>query len=554
MRQLPLILVLIIAAGCSRTGKFSESLDEATRLIYADEYYAADEILDSIGVYAEEMPDSQRARYYRLHALSNQNSGRSLAEDTTLKFSVEYYRASGDSELTHLSEVLYGTALIHSHLKYGIVGYTYLDSLAAASLSRGDTVAAMDPLYEQYKIFQSTGLFQADNAIEKLRQLQRLGAALGEGQSVGFCYNQLYGFYYGGSADAERRDSSLLFYKRAINSCSTPEDSSALYRFVLRNYVASLMASNRGKKAIEVSRMLLDRMGEDSTFTAYPVYLDLGMAYVMEGVPDSARKYLDEFERTAPWYVVERQHMGYVYNTMRMVNDYQLTGHFDMYEFNRLLHYLSGSESFMHGRFTQMERSKRLNVRKEYQMKIDRQRRDNQLLVCIVALVIVAGGIVLYIRRNRREVAEKEEQIESLVAEIKRMESNEVNDNVVKRVMLQQLGILKLVASNPTTANQELLKGIMSVVNKEVDADALLDWNDIYRTVDYVYDGFYTKLSKNHGDKLNEQELRLCCLLKAGFSTKEIMLVTQQSLQTVYQRKSSIRKKTGYPDILSLGT
>lgn len=40
----------------------------------------------------------------------------------------------------------------------------------------------------------------------------------------------------------------------------------------------------------------------------------------------------------------------------------------------------------------------------------------------------------------------------------------------------------------------------------------------------------------------------LCCLLKAGFSTKEIMLVTQQSLQTVYQRKSSIRKKTGMPE------
>ena len=40
----------------------------------------------------------------------------------------------------------------------------------------------------------------------------------------------------------------------------------------------------------------------------------------------------------------------------------------------------------------------------------------------------------------------------------------------------------------------------------------------------------------------------LCCLLKAGSWTKEIMLVTQQSLQTVYQRKSSIRKKTGMPE------
>ena len=42
---------------------------------------------------------------------------------------------------------------------------------------------------------------------------------------------------------------------------------------------------------------------------------------------------------------------------------------------------------------------------------------------------------------------------------------------------------------------------------------------------------------------LNEKELQLCCLLRADFSTKEINMLTRQSLQTIYQRKTQVRQK-----------
>ena len=42
-----------------------------------------------------------------------------------------------------------------------------------------------------------------------------------------------------------------------------------------------------------------------------------------------------------------------------------------------------------------------------------------------------------------------------------------------------------------------------------------------------------------------EKEIQLCCLLCAGFSTKEISVVTQQSVRTIYQRKTDIRHKLG---------
>jgi len=126
----------------------------------------------------------------------------------------------------------------------------------------------------------------------------------------------------------------------------------------------------------------------------------------------------------------------------------------------------------------------------------------------------------------------------------------------VRKLMLQQLGVIKTIAGTPTEANQQLLARLMAL--NEETANALIDWPSIYQTIDLVYDGFYTRLRDKYGDKgqsdqvpstkehgplLNEKEIQLCCLLKADFSTKEINMLTRQSLQTIYQRKTQVRQK-----------
>ena len=101
--------------------------------------------------------------------------------------------------------------------------------------------------------------------------------------------------------------------------------------------------------------------------------------------------------------------------------------------------------------------------------------------------------------------------------------------------MLQQLGVIKTIAGTPTEANQQLLARLMAL--NEETANALIDWPSIYQTIDLVYDGFYTRLRDKYKDVLNEKELQLCCLLKA------INMLTRQSLQTIYQRKTQVRQK-----------
>ena len=90
-----------------------------------------------------------------------------------------------------------------------------------------------------------------------------------------------------------------------------------------------------------------------------------------------------------------------------------------------------------------------------------------------------------------------------------------------------------------------MLRLMRDIANNDVAIDSLLDWDSLYRTIDYVYDNYYSSLKEKYGTVLNEKEIQLCCLLRANFSTKEISIVTRQGVRTVYQRKTVIRQKLG---------
>ena len=102
-----------------------------------------------------------------------------------------------------------------------------------------------------------------------------------------------------------------------------------------------------------------------------------------------------------------------------------------------------------------------------------------------------------------------------------------------------------MVASTPTNQNQALLKRISSISGGEIPVNSLLIWSDLYPVINRLYDNFHARLIEQYGNVLTEKEVQIACLLCAGFSTKEIGVITQQSDATIYVRKSSIRKKIG---------
>lgn len=160
--------------------------------------------------------------------------------------------------------------------------------------------------------------------------------------------------------------------------------------------------------------------------------------------------------------------------------------------------------------------------------------------------------ITFYIRNRRDKLLEAEEKLESLQQLLREAATTEHStDNATpdshffRKILLQQLGLIRLMATTPTEQNQELLQQMSRIANDNLPADTLLVWEDLYPLIDAVYAYFYTRLTQLADGRLSEKEVQLCCLLCAGFSTKEISVVTRQSVRTIYQRKTTIRHALG---------
>ena len=192
-------------------------------------------------------------------------------------------------------------------------------------------------------------------------------------------------------------------------------------------------------------------------------------------------------------------------------------------------------------------------------MQITNQRQKDQMLFLVITFILTftIAGLLLWVRNRKNKFLEREEEIDALrklLSESSESGDSNKNDRFFKKILLQQLGVIKIATSNPTSANLELLKKMKKIASKEVDVDTLLNWNDLFQIIDYIYDGFYTSLIKKYGEVLNEKEIQLCTLLKANFTTKEIGVVTQQSVRTIYQRKSTIRQTLQMPEAEDIAT
>ena len=160
----------------------------------------------------------------------------------------------------------------------------------------------------------------------------------------------------------------------------------------------------------------------------------------------------------------------------------------------------------------------------------------------------MATGAVWIIVTRRRHEREKEERIEALQKMVDEYKSSPAAQeaeikysSALRGVMLKQLGIIKMVAETPTEQNREMLRKISSI-----DGDTngeLVDWVKVFELIDSLYSGFYSNLHNRYGDILTLREEQIIVLMVARFSTKEISVITGQTISTIYVRKTSIRKK-----------
>ncbi|MBQ8441994.1 MAG: hypothetical protein IJX29_01395 [Bacteroides sp.] len=453
--------------------------------------------------------------------------GKSLSEDTLLCQALEYYQNLEPKDSARLSQATILTAIHYWWKGEKPKAYNLLESIT--NTDKNALKVLMDLSNRDYNYeacYRYLLRIMEDETGKKSFENQHALATMQ--------------FYLNRPEECIRLFNNLTQYIR------TSSDSTNYWRQSLRNYADILSDYGNQEKAIELQKQYLHHFIEkkDSSKVAF-AYASLARYYLLQDNLKEAERQIALAEANADDNFRNNLSMQSYMQLLKSILHYAKDKHIYIMEWANYVNRLQENASIKQAITNAKEENNRLLNEQNLKLTIEKQRTQIITTYVILALisVIVLLGFIGW--RKKRQAEEKEEELETLRQLIteSQQHTEQKDDRFFKKIMLQQLGVIRMAASNPTAANQELIRQMSEIVNGTVPVDSLLNWEDLYKTIDYIYDDYYTRLVSKYGTVLNEKEIQLCCLLRANFSTKEISIVSQQSVRTVYQRKSVIRQK-----------
>ena len=531
------IISSILLCACRHTDN-TTLLRQADAVIYGNSDSAM-KLLSSIKN-PERLPFEEKMLYGWLRTFVHNVRGNSMTEDSLILPAFDYFVAGPDTVKMLNSFVLKSKYLYWQ--KRHEEAMSVLDSGIAAATACRDTYLMVSMLAEK-----ANRHVYVDKDYKKAIEAHLRAIAIREDE--GLCYS------LGIAMGLQGNDSASYYMDRSIALVEQKKDTARLVHY-LRNYAQMLSyIGNDYEKAAVVSKRLRSLTPDGGQIAMTDLVLT--ECFLKMGKLDSAQYYLDQGRSLLACqekFLTTENMMSYYQGLI----DYTRHRTFDFLKVMRYNDSVHNALYALQSTIRRKDESKESLSNANLMLTVERQEAQLTLLGCLLLLVVVGGGAFFYIRRRRHRLIEAEERIETLNRLLVDATKGDDEQRVVgstdkevedgqffRKILLQQLGIIRLVATQPTSQNQELLRRISGITNRELPVESLLVWEDLYPVIDRIYDGFYTQMNQCFGSVLIDKEQQLCCLLCAEFSTKEISVVTQQSIPTIYQRKTNIRKKLG---------
>lgn len=527
-----LFLISLFFSACDRQQNYNLIITDANNTLNTSSDSALN-ILQKIQN-PENLKDSIKANYWLTLGQIHNNMSSSMADDSLLVYALEYYKTK--NYLPKLSQAYRLTAHYRWWNNQKEDAYKLLNEGLNLSIKNNDTIAMV-------KMYLSLdNLSEKDNDLEKsllyLKQLIKLD----KGSPRYFQYYDDLGIIY---FYLNKKDSSFTAFEKGLSLIPNPKESNSNYYIILKDYADILAASGESTKAIDLHQQVLKYHVETNSDTKSLSYLSLSISYLNIGKLDSAKYYMQMASNTKPDYLDSDLAVSNIYIVTQSLLNYAQNNTFNIKD----LVFFSNTmfKNYIDKERVLQEKSRTKSNLEQNNLRLLLEKQHNQIIylsICI-ALILIIGFFYLHTLKKKKDIIEKQEELETLkelLFESQKSE-NKQDSNFFKRILLQQLGIIRLAATSPTAQNQEFLQQMTRITNKDVPVDDLLVWDDLYKVIDSVYDNFYSNLISKYGSVLLEKEIQLCCLLVARFSTKEISVVSQQSVRTIYQRKTTIRQK-----------
>ncbi len=529
-------MVLSLISCNDSSSKYNKEMDEAEKLtrINAD---SAMTILDGIDP-SNLREDSLRAKYHYLKAYGHMRQNRSMIGDSLVKYAHKYYSGK---ELTR--DIRSGTA--HAWYKFWVGdtegAITMLDSIVGLS-HVPDTLVA--PTL-RVRVLLGASEYQGKVLVPLARKL--ISIEKDTLRKIEAKYMLLSAYEY-----AEYLDSALLLSEELIEYARSHKWGDKQFMFELER-AQILGEMGRTAESDEAVNGIFKKSSPDNG-AADLLHMQLAMNALNSGNLSLAGKELAIADSFAANFRKEDDAYYRSYsNLVRTMIDFKQNSKIRLVHVNGLNN--RQQERYNRAKASQWEseRSALQQQSRALTLKAESQQKTVIILVITILAFLITVLAVWIITRRRLRERENEERAEALQKMVDELRSAPTathgemhKPEALRRAMLQQLGIIKMVAEAPTEQNREMLRKISSI---ESDTGGeLVNWDNVYELINTLYGGLYDKLQSRCGDKLTAREKQIIVLMIAGFTTKEISVITGQSPSSIYVRKTGIRKKLGIPE------
>lgn len=526
-----LVLVAIGMISCSRSAQQRQVISEAERIVYSYPDSALHLLEDIDPKNLKE--DSLMGLYAIVVGTAHKVGENSMVADSLTRFAFEYYRDNDFKRFLQAGDLY---ALHKFWLGEGNGSLSLLDSLIVLPNVPNDSKITL----LRTRMLIGGAEFDCKRNISFIRELQSLDTV--SSHQTEYLYQLCENYQYAG-----KNDSALILIDELIDCAQRNHLENDQFKYTYEK-VGILEELGR----YEESNRLVDYILEHAPHNSAIPYLRFWKAlnYFNLGNFTKSQQHLTYADSCA----VSRDDVDNNYYEsfaapLREFLKYRKDGSIGISQlaiFNNSLR-----NQYQRMEFTRLESDKNILKAENRALTFKSQSERKTYIIVIVsliALILVAGGAWLLQKRKRKtvEAEERAETLQRMVDELQKPSAPTDNQEALRRAMLQQLSIIKMVAETPTEQNREMLRKISSVDNNA--NGPLVNWTNVYEIVDNLHYGFYSKLQERYGDTISEKEVQAIVLLAAGFSAKEISVITSQSAASVYVRKSSVKKKLGVPE------
>ena len=492
---------------------------------------------------AEDYSKQDKALYYLLLTQAEDQCYVKHQSDSLISLAVDYFRHSGDD--LRLARSLYTNGRVEYDLgNHAEAAELYVEAMDVAKGSEDYNI--------QYLICSHLGTIyyktkMSEKALAFYIKAHDFAKKSGDSASVSYTFSDM-GRVYGLQQEWEK---SIEMYQQSISIANRNHYIKPLY--LALSELADIYSHSRDfQKSLECLSYLLENQ-EYEIIDKQLIYFKSGDLYRLMEKPDSAALYLKKAMKSDNLYI-----RSGAYESLSYL--YERLGNFEeAMKYNNLN--IASEDSIR--KMDDQRNIAQIEMRHENKKMAAKQFRMNTFIKVSfpVFILLIIVFLVMYrklLKKRDAEIGSHKNTIQQIGLEKEKLElkieqQNEIKKNLVKErnTLIKQLEItqkeLDELYERKKTITVDEARIMLSRIKKTKKLTEQ-DWKNILVITQAIHDNFIDNF-KGENPQLKKDDIKVCCLLKVGFTKKDIIELLDLSEDAMNKRmqrlkaRMSIKKK-----------